>query len=89
MSNSTLEFKVIRVHRLPENGRMKAFVDMAVSDQLLLKGLRIVDGKNGLFVSMPQEKGKDNRWYNSVDCLSDETRKEISAVVLSAYRENH
>ena len=87
MNQSALEFKVIRVHRLPDNGRIKAFVDMAINDQLLLKGLRIVDGKRGLFVSMPQEKGKDNRWYNSVDCLSAEIRQEINTVVLSAFRQ--
>ena len=89
MAISTLEVKVVRVHRLPEGGRMKAFVDVSINEQILIKGLRIVEGKNGLFVSMPQEKGKDNRWYNSIDCLSQDLLQEISAIVLSAYHQKH
>ncbi len=86
MEMTSLDFKVIRIHKLPDNGRMKAFVDLGVNDQLLVKGMRVVSGKNGLFVSMPQEKGKDNRWYNSVDCLTQETREQISEIILEAYR---
>lgn len=29
-----------------------------------LYNLRVVEGKNGKFISAPQEKGKDGKWYN-------------------------
>ena len=57
MLAQNLEFKIAKIHRLPEGSRLKAFVDVSVNDALLIKGLRVVDGKAGLFVSMPQEQG--------------------------------
>ena len=87
MIQSTLDLKVVRVHRLPQNGALKAFVDLSVNDQFLIKGLRIVQGQKGMFVSLPQEQGKDKRWYNIIHCLTKELRTEISDKVMTAYRE--
>lgn len=85
MDQSTLEFKIVRIHKLPEGSALKAFIDLSVNDVLLIKGLRIVEGKGGIFVSMPQEQGKDKRWYDSIVCLKQEVRDDISRKVLSAY----
>lgn len=82
-----LELKVERIHKLSDNGPMKAFVDLSVNDVLVIKGLRVIQGQKGLFVSMPQEQGKDKRWYDSIRCLSPEIRDLINEKVLTAYRE--
>ena len=87
MSNE-LSFKVTRLHRIEGESSLKAFVDVALNESLLLKGLRIVQGKNGLFVSMPREKGKDERWYETVHPLSKEIKLKISSIILSAYSDN-
>lgn len=83
---SSLELKIAKIHRLPEGGRLKAFVDVSVNDALLIKGLRVVDGKAGLFVSMPQEQGRDKRWYDLVRCLNEDVQGMISQKVISAYQ---
>ncbi|MBL7130535.1 MAG: septation protein SpoVG family protein [Candidatus Omnitrophica bacterium] len=80
-----LRFKVTRLHRIEGEGNLKAFADIALNESLLLKGLRIVEGRSGLFVSMPREKGKDNRWYETIHPLSKQVKEEISSAVLSAY----
>ena len=80
------QFKVERIHRLSDSGPMKAFVDLSINDVLVIKGLRVVQGQKGLFVSMPQEQGKDKRWYDSIRCLTPEIRDLINERVLTAYR---
>lgn len=81
-----LEFQVKRIYRLNGNGNTKAFVDLMVSEALLIKGLRIVDSPTkGIFVSMPREQGKDSKWYDIVRPLNKEIKGEISSAVLSAY----
>jgi stage V sporulation protein G len=52
---------------------------------VLIKGLRIVEGEKGLFVSMPREEGKDGKWYNTVIPLKREIKDEIERLVLEAY----
>ena len=84
-----LSFKITRLHRLDGESSLKAFVDIALNESLLLKGLRIVEGRNGLFVSMPREKGKDNRWYETIHPLSKEVKEKITSVVLAAYNNNN
>ena len=84
---SDIQLKVDRIHKLSDNGPMKAFVDLNINDVLVIKGLRVVQGQKGLFVSMPQEQGKDKRWYDSIRCLSSEIRDRINEKVLTAYRE--
>ena len=86
MSNSKLELKIARLHKLETDSAMKAFADIVINDSLLIKGLRIIEGKNGLFVSMPKDQGKDKRWYDLMRPLNKETKAEISSVVLTAYK---
>ncbi len=85
MSMDVLDFKIMKIHRLPEGNRIKAFVDLGINDALLIKGLRVIDSQKGLFVSMPQEQGKNERWYERVRCLNKEIRGLITQKVLEAY----
>ena len=80
------EVKVQRIMRLQNGSMLKAFADITINDSLLIKGLRVVEGKHGPFVSMPQMQGKDNKWYDSVKCLENDLKEQISDVVLYAYQ---
>lgn len=81
-----LGLSVKRINRMAGEGTLRAFCDLEIAGSFLVKGVRVVEGKNGLFVSMPQERGKDGNWYDTVLPLSKETRQQLSEVVLSAYQ---
>ncbi len=81
-----LEFKVTRIHKFNTEGSTKAICDISISGQFLVKGFRIVEGKNGLFVGVPCEAGKDNKWYSSAFPLTAQARQLLNDSVLSAYR---
>jgi len=53
-----------------------------VLDSFIVKGLRVVEGEKGLFVSMPSEAGKDGKWYSTVIPLKREVKDEIEKIVL-------
>ncbi len=87
MIQETLDIKIIKIHRLPDGKhRVKAFVDLGINDAIVIKGVRVVDSKCGLFVSMPREQGRDEKWYDRVRCLNNEVRTLISCKVLEAYQ---
>lgn len=88
MIEEALNLKVARIYKLPSEGAIKAFVDLSVNDSLLIKGFRIVEGPKGLFVTMPQDKGKNDRWYNTVDCLSKRIRFTVTDFILNAYQQD-
>jgi stage V sporulation protein G len=85
MALETIDVKVIKIHRLTQDSRVKAFVDLGINDALLIKGIRVVQGKKGVFVSMPTEQGKNERWYERVRCLNQDVRSLIARKVLEAY----
>lgn len=85
MVNEELKLEVARIHKLDGTGSTKAFCDLQVLDSFVIKGLRVVEGEKGLFVSMPREAGKDGKWYNTVMPLSKEIKDEVERIVLEAY----
>lgn len=88
MATDTLEIQVQRVHRFETDRPLKAFADIVVNGALLIKGVMVMDGKKGLFVSMPREQGKDAKWYDTIRCLTREVREQITETVLTAYKED-
>ncbi len=82
-----MDLSVKRVMKFNGGGTLKAFCDLAIGESFVVKGLRVVDGKRGLFVSMPRQQGKDARWYDSVEVLSQEMKHQVDRIVLAAYRE--
>jgi len=82
-----ISINVQRIHKLTNGKSLKAFADINVNDALLVKGVRVMDGKKGIFVTMPRKQStKDKKWYDTVRCLTQEVREEISGKVLEAYK---
>lgn len=79
--------QVQRIYRFETDRPLKAFVDIIINDALLIKGVRVMDGKKGMFVSMPREQAQDEKWYDTIRCLTQEVRDDITRVVLDAYTE--
>ena len=85
MEAADLKIAVTRLHKLDGTGATKALCDISIADCIVVNGLRIVEGKDGLFVCMPREEGKDGKWYNTVIPLKRDVKDEIEKVVLEAY----
>jgi len=84
MEENTIQ--VSRIYRIDGDSKLKAFVDISLAG-IIVKGLRIVDGNKGLFVSMPRHQGKDGKWYSTVYPTTKELLKQLSDLVLTAYQE--
>ena len=72
----------------PALGKTKALASVVINDQLQLRGLRVVDGVNGLFVGYPNDpfyKGED---YKSIYFpITRECREHIESCILEKYQE--
>ncbi|MDD3906230.1 MAG: SpoVG family protein [Candidatus Omnitrophica bacterium] len=80
-----MKIEVVRIHKLDGTGPTKAFADIALDESIIIKGVRIIEGKDGLFVSLPREEGRDGKWYNTVVPLSREIKEMLDTTVLEAY----
>ena len=87
MDHQTEGLTVKRLVHFDGGGTVRAYCDLAIGDRFLIKGLRVVEGKHGLFVSMPRQQGKDTKWYDSVTALTKEAKEEVDRVILAAYQQ--
>lgn len=55
--------KKVVVKRAKQFDDGKIMIDLEVND-VTIYGCRLVEGKNGMFVSFPSRKGKDDKYYN-------------------------
>lgn len=72
----------------PSMGHMKGLATVVLNDQLHIRGLRIMDGENGLFVGYPVDpffKGDDFR--HIVNPMTRELREHIENCVLEKYQQ--
>ena len=71
-----VEVKVERIYRLDSGNSLKGFADISIAGSFVVKGLRIVSGKNGLFIGMPREQGKDGKWYKKVYLINEALKEK-------------
>lgn len=72
----------------PSMGHMKGLAMVVLNDQLVIRGLRIMEGENGLFVGYPFDpflKGDDFR--HLVNPMTRDLRKHIENCVLEKYQQ--
>ena len=68
-------------------GKIKAFFSVSTDDGFVIKGFKIVESVNGLFVSLPSQKGKDEKYYPGV-YLNPAVRQRFEDCALEAYESN-
>jgi stage V sporulation protein G len=88
MSEDQSGLKVARFHRIEDQSNLRGFCDVVVNEELVVKGVKVMNGKNGLFVSMPARRAADGKWYDMVFPITRQAREELHRKVLSAYEES-
>lgn len=67
------------------NSKTKAFVELKLDEVLIVKGLYLVEGKKGLFLSYPASKGKDGNYYNSIYSVDKDWGKQLEEACIKKY----
>ena len=68
-------------------GKVRAFFDLATSDGFIIKGFKLIEGINGLFVSMPSQKGNDDEYYDTIWVESKQLRDDLNTMAINQYND--
>ena len=75
-----------RAYPLKEpKGSVIAHASVSIAEGYGTRHIDIVNGSNGVFVSMPSKKGADGKYYDTVYPYTAEARKKLHTMVLDAY----
>ena len=66
--------------------KIRAFFDIITAEGFTLKGFKLVEGVNGLFVGFPSQKGKDEEYHDTV-WADKELKVEVNKLAVEAYEE--
>jgi stage V sporulation protein G len=83
MQNSPV-FTQIRVNLFHKDS-LRALVSVKVHDAVYLTGMRVIEGKNGLFVAMPNRKTSDGDYQDIYFPASKAMRDELQGLILDAF----
>jgi stage V sporulation protein G len=81
-----MDITQIRVFPVEED-KLKAFVSIIFDDCFVVSDIKIIDGINGLFVSMPSKKRRNGTFRDIAHPLNNETRRMIEEKVINRYQE--
>ena len=75
-----------RVNLINNDSKLKGVADIVLDDMLVVKGIRVMEGQNGAFVSMPSQK-VGSEYRETVFPITAEFREQLMNTVLSAYEQ--
>ena len=81
-----MEITEVRV-TLRNEEKLRGFANITLDNQIVIRGLKIIAGTNGYFVSMPSRKRPDGSHQDIAHPVNSETRKMVEDKVLYAYEE--
>jgi len=65
---------------------LKAFANLTLDSAFAVRDLKVLNGKKGLFVSMPSRKTPSGKYLDVAFPVTRELRDKIQGKVLEAYR---
>lgn len=82
-----MEITEVRVSITREkDARLKAFVNVTFDHCFAVRGMKVIEGPKGLFVSMPRRKRADGTSQDIAHPINKEMRSKLEAAVLSVYQ---
>lgn len=77
----------IRIKKVETGNRLKAIASVTIDDCFAIHELRVIEGKEGLFVAMPSRQTTDGVFRDIVHPIDQPTRKMFEETIISKYKE--
>ncbi len=77
----------VRIRKIDGQTRLRAVASITIDDAFAVHELRVIEGKDGLFVAMPSREANDGTFRDLAHPINTETRTQIEKAVLDKYHE--
>lgn len=66
--------------------KLKAVASITIDDCFVVHDIKVIEGKEGYFISMPSKKTPDGEYKDIVHPINTETRDAISHQIIEAFK---
>lgn len=78
----------VRVSKGGGEAKLRAYADITIEECFVIHGLKIIEGKNGVFVAMPSRKMPNGEFKDVAHPITTEIRQMITEEVIKKYEES-
>ena len=75
----------VNLKKVEENGAVKAYATIILDDSLAIHNIRLIEGKDKLFIAFPSHKDKNEVYHDYVHPIISELRETIEKTILDKY----
>lgn len=78
----------VKIHSLYPEGSCRASASVNLNGSFAIRGLKVMEGTNGLFVSMPSYRTGNGEYKDICFPCTKEARSQLNEAVLNAYQQS-
>jgi len=80
-----VEITDVRIYLRENAGNLKAYASVTLDNAYVVHGIRVLEGENGLWVSMPSTRNRRGEFRDIFHPITRESRDQLVNAVLQAY----
>ena len=85
MKKINTQITQIMIRKINVSNNIKVLANIILNDAILITGIKIINGKDGLFVAMPSKKKLSGYYFDTVSIFDENLKKEFSNAILDEY----
>jgi len=80
----SMEITEVKIFPVGEE-KLKAFVSIVIDHCFMVNDIKVIRGRDGLFISMPSRRKKNGEFKDVAHPLNNDTRRSIETQILEQY----
>jgi len=84
-----MQITELRIRKVTSEGKLKAYVTVTFDNCFVVHNVKIIEGKDGLFIAMPSKKTSTGEYKDVAHPISPEFRTELQNKILDEYNAGH
>jgi stage V sporulation protein G len=84
-----MQITELRIRKVDGEGKLRAYVTVTFDNCFVVHNVKIIEGKNGLFIAMPSRKTASGEYKDVAHPISPDFRAELQNRILDEYNAGH
>lgn len=84
-----MKISELRIRKVEGEGKLRAYVTVTFDECFVVHNVKIIEGKNGLFIAMPSRKTANGEYKDVAHPISPDFRTALQDKILEEYNAGH
>ena len=77
----------VRIRKIDDEGKMKAVASVTFDGEFVVHDIKVIDGRNGLFIAMPSKKTPNGEYRDIAHPINGEMRAMLQDAILEQFQQ--